>query len=627
MLCHGLQEDNSAHTGNMKELIAGGGETSVDNETIPKNRLFIVLLIVISILLAWNARLFWIQIAASRSFSDRNIDLVENSVIQREEGIVLDTGRGDFYDRDGRSLTGETLSVLTIFPIHREERSDPATVAKIKKAGAILGVSAERWTHYLELVASPQIWSEAGKPAALSPKQADQLTALGLPHIRVMPYRVRYHTPQAASQVIGFISQNPERMNRLFTNQVHSGELQLSSKIGNAGLEKTFEPWLRGIGVTSVSLFTDSAKRPVAGLNVRIHQPENRYYPLKVVTTLNLPIQQKVEQAMERLKIEEGAVVVLDMATADVVAMASKPVYNPERIDLSQGGWSNRATKSAVPGSIFKTVTAAAAIEEKVVGAHETFHCDGELGRYGFTCWKKEGHGTLTLEEAYAHSCNIVFAKVAERLGGAKLEEYAKRLGVTEPVGWRGDAAGIGSFRQWDAEDQGQVFAAATDQQDHGVIVQTSIGQRDVRMTPLQAANLVVTLQHEGRVQSPRIVSEIRFQNDRLYEAFAKQALDTGMKRIKASTAKQLLKWMEEVVEYGTGSALKSASWEVAGKSGTAQIVLPNGKPGENHWFIGYGPAEKPRYAVAVLIQNRPEGVSNKSTTLFKEVMDLLAVQ
>jgi penicillin-binding protein 4B len=598
-----------------------------EQEGLKKNRIFIILVVLVAVLIVWNLRLFWIQIAASRSFSDRDIDLVHNSVIQREEGIVLHTGRGDFYDRLGRSLTGQDLSVLTIFPIHKEERSATERVSAIRQVGTWLKVPAAQWNQYLEKVTAPTIWAMEGRPVPLTTAQADGISALGLPHIRVMPYRQRYAAQQTAAQVIGYISQNPERLSELYTAQVHSGELQLHSKIGNAGLEKTFEPWLQGIGMTSVSLFTDSEKHPVNGLNVRIQQPENRYYPLKIMTTLDASLQGKVEQLMQRRKIQEGAVVVLDMATADTVVMASTPAFHPEHIDLGTEEWSNRALKAVTPGSIFKTVTAAAALEEEAVHEHETFDCQGALGRFGFTCWKKEGHGRLTLEEGFAQSCNIVFAKVAERLGAAKLEEYARRLGVVQQVGWQGDLAQVGAFRQWDAEDRGQVYAKSTNQADPGALAQTSIGQRDVQMTPLQAANLVVTLLHHGEVLSPRIVSEIRFQNDRLYEEFPVHPLDTDEKRISAATAKRLLQYMGGVVDHGTGSYLRNAKWDVAGKSGTAQITLPNRKPGVNQWFIGYGPVEKPRYAVSVVVHHQAEEETNKSIPLFQEVMDLLAAQ
>ncbi|WP_339369371.1 peptidoglycan D,D-transpeptidase FtsI family protein [Paenibacillus elgii] len=596
----------------------------MDNGTkLQKNRIFIVLLLVIGILGAWNLRLFWIQVAASRSLTERKIDLVENSVIQRAQGLVLDSGRGDFVDRNGVPLTGTAQKVLVVFPIHEEESADTSTATD--RVASIVNAPLSAWQSFVRQLKGPAIWSVSGRPVPLTDAQAAKIEALGLKSVRAMTFNQRYAERQPASQVLGFIGQNPERITRQFTDQFHKGELQLTSKIGNAGLEKTFEPWLQGIGPSYVSLFTDGLKRPLPGLDTRQIAPSNPYYPLKVVTTLDSGIQQQVEQTLERLHVTEGAVVVLDIRNGDTIAMAGTPTFQPEHVDLAQGNWSNKALKAVAPGSIFKTVTAAAALEEKAVKADETFECTGALGKYGFTCWKKEGHGMLTLEEGFAQSCNIVFAKVAQRLGGDKLEAYAHRLGLETPIGWSGDVLTRKDFRQWDAEEQGQIYASISDKSDKGALVQTAIGQRDVLMTPLQAANLVVTLYNQGKVASPRIVREIRFRNDRLYQSFPPHELEPAAKPIKPATAKRLLGWMVETVEHGTGKALHTAKWSMAGKSGTAQVTLKNGRPGENHWFIGYGPAEQPRYAAAVLVQNVTEGSGHKAIPLFKEVMDILA--
>ncbi|MCP3773923.1 penicillin-binding transpeptidase domain-containing protein [Paenibacillus sp. MZ04-78.2] len=598
----------------------------MDNGTkLQKNRIFIVLLLLIGVLAAWNLRLFWIQVAVSRSLTERKIDLVENSVIQRAQGLVLDSGRGDFTDRNGVPLTGTAQKVLVVFPIREEESAGNDTAAAMDRVASIVNAPLSAWQPFVRQLKGPAMWSVSGRPAPLTDAQASKIEALGLKSVRAMTFKQRYAERQPASQALGFIGQNPERITRQFTDQIHKGELQLTSKIGNSGLEKTFEPWLQGIGPSSVSLFTDGLKRPLPGLDTRQITPSNPYYPLKVVTTLDSGIQQQIERTLERLHVTEGAVVVLDIRNGDTIAMASMPAFHPEHIDLVQGNWSNKALKAAAPGSIFKTVTAAAALEEKAVKADETFDCTGALGKYGFTCWKKEGHGRLTLEEGFAQSCNIVYAKVAQRLGGDKLEAYAHRLGLEMPVGWSGDVPHRKGFRQWDAEEQGQVYAAASDKSDEGALVQTAIGQRDVLMTPLQAANLIVTLYNQGEIASPRIVREIRFRNERLYLSFPSHELKQAAKPIKPVTAKRLLEWMAETVEHGTGKALRSAKWSLAGKSGTAQVRLKNGRPGENHWFIGYGPVEQPHYAAAVLVQNVPEGGSHRAIPLFKEVMNILA--
>ncbi|WP_372813029.1 peptidoglycan D,D-transpeptidase FtsI family protein [Paenibacillus sp.] len=599
-----------------------------ESSTLKKNRIFTVLIGIVLVLIGWNVRLFWIQVASATHLTDRGIDLVENSVVQREQGIVLDSGRGDFVDRNGVSLTGKTMRVLTAFPIETDPSGAAEREASLARAAKVLGVPDRQLTVFLDSLTAPQIWTVDGRAAALTEDQAQRLDALGLPDLRVTTYKERYDRRQPAAQVIGYIGQNPERITKQFTDQFHKGELQLTSKIGNAGLEKTFEPWLRGIGATSVSLFTDAARRPLPGLDIRTVTPGNPYYPLKIVTTLDRKLQERIEGKLEQWAIRDGAVVVMDIENADVIAMASRPSFQPEHVDMAnEAGWGNRALKAETPGSIFKTVTAAAAMDEHVVKPGETFHCDGELGKFGFTCWKKEGHGTLTLEEGFAQSCNIVFAEVAQRLGGERLERYAQSLGLTNRVGWLGDTSAAAGFRQLDGEEAGQVYAASTDRKDAGALVQTAIGQRDVLLTPLQAANLVVTLFHGGQVLSPRVVQEVRFRNERLYERFdSRHAADAeAFPSIHQATAKTMLGWMTQVVDHGTGSALQAAKWPVAGKSGTAQVQLAGGKPGENHWFIGYGPADHPKYAVAVLIRHVPAGTKNKSILLFQEAMDILA--
>ncbi|GAA4875647.1 penicillin-binding protein 2 [Paenibacillus vulneris] len=600
----------------------------MENRTgVKKHRMFYILLLVIALLVILNGRLFWVQVAASRNLTGHHIDLVENSVIQREKGIVLDSGRGDFFDRNGIPLTGKQLSVLTVFPVQHYFPENKKGLDEEARMARILNVSLKEWTSFTLSLKSPQIWSVNGKPVELTTEQIEQIKAVDLPYVTVTQWKQRYDTNVLASQVLGFIGQNPERITKQFTDQFHKGELQLTSKIGGAGLEKSFEPWLQGIGPTSLSLFTDANKHPLPGLATRMFSPRNDYYPVKVMTTLDAAIQQKVEQILSNLQVREGAVVVLDTKNSDVVAMASRPYFHPDHVDLEKGAWSNRALKAVAPGSIFKTITAAAALEEHAASAGETFHCDGELGRYGLTCWKKEGHGTLTMEEAYAQSCNIVFATLAERLDGKKLEEYAHKLGLGVQVGWKGKAMQYEDFQEWDAEEQGQVFSFHTPQQDGGVKAQTSIGQRDVLVTPLQAANMVVTLLHEGKVSMPRIVKELRFQNDRVMEVLSPKQAEDLPKGIAAGTAKQLLHWMEEVVEHGTGKALHQAQWTLAGKSGTAQVKDREGKDKVNQWFIGYGPVEKPRYAVAVLVQNVQPDQKNTSIPLFAQVMDVLAKQ
>jgi cell division protein FtsI/penicillin-binding protein 2 len=577
-------------------------------------------LLLIMLLMAWIAgKLLWIQLLSPSKYSSHAVDLVKNSVSQRQRSLIIHMGRGDFYDRKLRPLTGETIHALVIFPVQGKYQGSQRQSEQI---ALILGVKAGAWKTFSEHVTEPRLWStgNSGFPASLSLDQAERINRLHLPHVQVVDYETRYPEGMAAGQLIGFIGENPERILTAFGKELASGELTLTSKIGGSGLEKTFEPLIKGIGATSISYFTDNEKRPLNGLGARLIKPDNPYYPLKVVTTLDLALQQKVEALMESMHIREGTVVVLDAEQADIRVMASRPDFNPGEIDHAGSNWSNHALKAITPGSIFKTVVAAAALEEGVVKPGETFDCEGALGKYGFTCWKKEGHGHLTMQEGFAQSCNIVFAKVMQRLSAAELEAYAGKLGLLSKVGWSG-SIGKRQLEQLDVEDKGQVFAAGTSREDEGVRMQTAIGQRDVRISPLQAANMVVTLLHGGERFAPRAATEIRYQTDRTMSKFL---IRNNHAELSRRTSKRLLQWMESVVTEGTGKALQGAKWRLAGKSGTAQVHI--GKQEKiNQWFIGYGPVDSPKYAVSVVVEHVGPQEANQAVPLFKGIMHILA--
>ncbi|MDQ0886229.1 cell division protein FtsI/penicillin-binding protein 2 [Paenibacillus sp. V4I9] len=588
-----------------------------------KRRIFLVLLTILLLFIGIVGKLFWIQIATTESYSSRGVNLVKNSVVQRQRALVLESGRGEILDRDLKPMTGKIIKALVAFPINSEYQGEPQQVNQLAR---ILLTNKDQWLAFYRDLKEPQVWrtAEGGKPVMLSDQQEEQINALGLPFLKVVKMEDRYPSGMTARQLIGFIGQNPDRVMSIYGADLEKGKVTLISRIGGAGLEKTFDLWLRGVGETSISYFTDAGKRPLAGLDARMIAPDNTFYPVKLVTTLDLSVQQRIEILMDKLNIREGAAVVQEVAQGDIVAMASRPNFDQTEVDLASNNWSNYALKATAPGSIFKTIVAAAALDKGIVDPKETFNCEGALGKYGFTCWRRDGHGPLTLEQGYAQSCNIVFARVMQRLTPAELESYAHKLGVLDEVGWTGKTDSEQMLRQLDAEETGQLFGAHTPHNDEGVLMQTAIGQRDVRMTPLQASNMIVTLLHNGKGYSPRVVQEIRYQTDRVMEKFPVQLLDSEAGRVSAATSHTLVNWMREVVTDGTGQGLKDAKWKLAGKSGTAQIET--GKQEKvNQWFIGYGPVDSPKYAVSVVIKNMDPTESNKSIPLFKGIMDILA--
>ncbi|NDI33855.1 peptidoglycan D,D-transpeptidase FtsI family protein [Chengkuizengella sediminis] len=588
-----------------------------------KRRILITLLCFTLIIGLLGSRLFWIQVVETRSYSNMDINLIERSVNQRESGVILSSGRGHFYDRNGDSLTGRLVHVLAVFP---NQSHFLGNEQKIKKLVSILDISEEEWIEFFNSINEPVIWkvdSTAAIPYLLTSDEVADINELHLPGIQAIQYELRYPDPYIASHLIGFVGENPSRIKMLYPTKIDSGAMSLSTLIGASGLEKTLDFLIQSVEDTSLSFFTDGKHRAIPGLDLRLIQSTNPFYPLKIKTTIDKNIQQNVEMIQATYTNHNSAVVILDTHNADVLAMASLPGYDPYRVTMTVNDWSNQALKAHIPGSIFKIIVAAAALENDLVDLKEEFECNGHLGKYGFTCWRKEGHGTISFEEAFAQSCNITFAKVMERMSSDMLEQTFKKLGGSQKNGWF-QSQGDSVFYQFDHEEVGQIFSANTDRDDEGVKAQTSIGQRDVMMTPLQAVNLVVTLINQGEVKQPRVVKEIRYQNDSFKQAFDDKTLSTGENSISLRTSNHLLHWMEEVVQDGTGKSLKSHPWELAGKSGTAEVIV-DGKKGENQWFIGYGPSKDPRYAIAVFVQNPYEGGQHIATKIFGEIMGWLA--
>lgn len=639
-------------------------------------RIWLAAWLISLIMLIYIGRLAWLQLmpgssaAAVHSQQTSRGGWQRLSVQQRQRNLVLDTGRGDFYDRHGAAITGETYSAVAIFPVRKDMRGNEKDLTELC---GLLGITEEQLQRKWDAVREPVFWKAGGgqRPMRLTDSQAIRIKKLKLNGVRVLPYRNRYLPQFKAKHVIGFTSQHPEWLQAEHADELASGKRKLAEQVGGSGLEKSLDKLLHGVGATSVSYFIDGQNAPMQGLDMRITQPGNRYYPLKTITTIDLKLQNEIEDYIDAQGMQEGAVVVLDAGNADIVAMVSRPQLKPGQFQSSDGKeWANHALKAAAPGSVFKLVTEAAALEAGVVNRHEKFFCNGEYGKYGLSCWKEGGHGYLTLEEGLAQSCNIVFATIAERLKASELKRTADALGIGQKAGWhrehsfgpfseplrlleeeeggqlfapvspdnaewsgkQGGLSGEGKSGKLSGKRRGKLAAAQMAQEeaamlaavDGGVLAQSGIGQRDVMMSPLQAANLIVTLLNEGRVMEPRLVSEIRYANGQRMVKLPAQRAQAIRGRIKPATAHLLLRGMKAVVDHGTGRSIRQGLWAAAGKSGTAETTRA-GIARNHQWFAGYGPVKKPRYAIAVLVENQPPGSANQATKLFRGIMDIAA--
>lgn len=567
-------------------------------------------------------KLGWIQmVQVNRIMPGFQRTVREISVLQRERGVMLDSGRGQFTDVHGRPLTGKLQWGLVLYSSSGNSEHD----LKLKQLASFLHTDVNQLKREWHKENTPHLWTGGGsEPILLTDAQVVHVRNLHLQGADVYPIMTRYFPKSSGSQWLGYLSEQSENDggHHRYQDEVKQ---PFAMKSGAAGLERTLEPLLRGVGPTLITRMVSGNGQVIPEMEPRVIAPTNSHYPLLVETTIDARIQQGVEELTEASGLQEGAIVVLDAANADVRAMVSRPFYQPQHVDPQHSSWANRAIQAAVPGSIFKIVTAATALENQVVSRDEKFHCEGAYGKYGFSCWKELGHGELNLEKGFAESCNIVFAETARRLHMEQLEQTADRLGLARSVGWQAQhIAGIPVLKHFDHEEPGRIRTEAVKSSDEGAKIQTAIGQRDVRVTPLQAANLIVTLLHDGKVNAPRLVQRIRYSDGDTMLDMPLHASPSAEGQISPTTAHLLLSWMNTVVREGTGKSLQHARWHVAGKSGTAQ-VQQKGKAKNNQWFIGYGPVEKPRYAVAVLVQNVSPEASHQATALFRKVMDYLA--
>ncbi|ASA19964.1 peptidoglycan D,D-transpeptidase FtsI family protein [Paenibacillus donghaensis] len=570
-------------------------------------------------------RLAWVQLVLKdEPVPGANYSLAQMAQIQSERETVLDTGRGRLYDRSGQPLAGETVWTAAFFPQEDKGRSAQVATADsgpLRRLAAILGVSYEQLLGSRMDLKQPLLWpSPASKePLELTLQQAEEIRQLGIDGVSVLPYARRYNGSSSGRQWLGYLSEAAAKPGT--TAEPSKLRVPLS---GTDGLEKTLEPLLRGVGHTEAYAQVDARGNRLPGNKLQVRSPGNPYYPLALFTTIDKQLQEGIEQLALEAGMKEGAIVVLDAGTGDVEAMVSLPFYNPGQISPEGGQWNNRALQQAVPGSIFKIVTAAAALEAGLTTADEVFHCAGEYGKYGLSCPQHKKHGSLTLAQGFAVSCNTVFATLAERLQGAQLESAALALGLGREIGWQSrDTLGLPLLRPLAGEQHGTIFASL-ETDDSGARVQSAIGQRDVRMTPLQAANLIVTLLHGGEVRAPRILQRVSFANGQKLADLPVHLAPHQGGSVSPSTAKQLLAWMRLVVTEGTGRQLRGTHWTVAGKSGTAQTLVKGAKR-NNQWFIGYGPVNQPRYAVSVAVENVAPGSPHLATRLFGQVQDLLS--
>ncbi|MEG6522511.1 peptidoglycan D,D-transpeptidase FtsI family protein [Desulfotomaculum sp. 1211_IL3151] len=503
--------------------------------------------------------------------------------------------RGQVLDRYGvNSLNrGEKIPRIVLYPQVIKNKEEV-----IEQLSTILGCATQELAPYF-----------TGTSGFLSYRlNQTQITAiknLKIPGLMVEDIYFRYGETPLASHVVGHLGRISEQDQLEQLNRLGNKKYTLSDLIGKTGLEYYYEAQLKADEPASITrAYVDVYRNLISGLGIQRESTQDTGRQ-DVVTTLDIHIQQVVEKIMAE-RVERGAVVVMDAGTGDLLALASRPNFNPANVSLYLPGdedtFLDQCTALYQPGSIFKMVVAAAALEEKIVKPTDTFVCLGGNDHL-INCWHKTGHGPITFEEAFAESCNPVFVELGLKLGAEKLIRYARAFGLeSQDI--------IGYPVPKDKRQQLDLIAQPYN------LVNSSIGQGPVLTTPVQLTAMLNTIVNNGVYIKPRMVKGIKNEKGKYTQHFS---MGESRKVISNETAKELQRLLGLVTTQGVGKEAFVTGFGSAGKTGSAEIFAESDKV--NAWFVGYAPYEKPKYIVTVLVK---EGVSGgvSAAPVFRQIVE-----
>lgn len=526
------------------------------------SRILFLKVILFLLVFGLSARLFYIQIIKSGVYSKKAVE-------QKIKSIKVGEKRGEIYDRNMIPFTDRT-SKDYIYAI-------PGMVVDKQKSAIIIseltGITFDKILNDLKSNKSYikyEIRSEA--KSFENKKLPIGLFKFSLPQ--------RYTSNSLARHIIGYL-----------------GDKKM-------GLEQTFDSILSNKDEESVAVFTDGNSDYIRGLGIRLRNTSENAFSIK--TTLDYHIQKAVENILDKNNID-GAAVVLDVKSGDILAMASRPNFDQNKIqnyiDSFNEEFINKATSSYPPGSVFKIIVAAAALEYKKVNLTDKFYCTGSYDINGvvFHDYKGESHGVVDIKKGFQLSCNTTFIKIGQITGGENILKMAKKFGLTIS-----DNLPI-------AEQNG-TLPKISDTFGAG-IGNLSIGQGEVLITPLQAADIAATVANNGIRNVPNLVKSIVDDTGKEIKSLYKKK---SYRVISSDTATLLKQMMRDVVTDGTGKKAET-EYGSAGKTGSAEVSKELNI--YHAWFTGFVPYDNPKYAISIFVKNGDTG-GTKAAPIFKQIAD-----
>jgi penicillin-binding protein 2 len=518
---------------------------------------------------------------------------------------VVEAPRGILFDRYGQILVDNRPSFdVYLVP---EDVTDPAGTAG--RLADLVGMPAEQVAE--KLAAGRRrpftpLLLKAGVPEATMVAVEERKMEFPGVSLRVHPVRA-YPAGSLAAHLLGYVSEvNQAQLAREEFRDFVPGE-----PFGQAGVERRFDAFIRGID-GGEQIEVDALGR-VTRLVERM-EPQSGF---NLILTIDRRLQDAAEKAFAG---KNGAVVAMDPRTGEILAWVSNPAFDPalftQRISLTE--WEglagdprhplqNRPLQGQYPpGSIFKLIVAAAALESGAITPATRLDCPASftLGNFTFDDWKREGRGVMDLRRAIAESCNTYFYQVALKTGIEPIVEMAREFGMGGEVGLGlGDEGrGLIPTPAWKQRVTGEPWYP-------GNTVITAIGQGMVLATPLQVLTMVSAIANGGTLYKPWIVRRVESWQGEVVEEYGPEI--RRRVRVSPETLRIIREGMWAVVneEQGTGGRSRIPWIEVAGKTATAQVVRkqPGQEkrgPKDHGWFVAYAPAEGPEVAVVVIAEH-----------------------
>jgi penicillin-binding protein 2 len=552
---------------------------------------------VVGVLLAAVAGAFWfVQVVKGSYYRD----LGENNRLRR---LAVKAPRGLILDRNGRVLV-ENLPSYNLM-LDRSRSADLA--ASLQFAAPILARPLPELEALLERYRGLPAFQPVLLGEGLPIDQVARFRVEELEHpefVVEVGHRRLYRMGSQGAHVLGYLGEAS-------VEELENAALHLKSGdwVGRRGVEKRYDEALRGDDGEQV-VVVDSRGQPVEELGRQVGRPGG-----KLTLTLDSELQQEAETLLAG---QVGAIVALDPRDGEILALVSSPAYDPNLFTrrLAADDWNrliddpfkplqNRALQSAYPpGSVFKVVVAAAGLAEHAIDLDDGVFCNGAKSFYKrpFHCWKAGGHGWVTLETALKYSCDIYFYELGQKLGIERIARYARMFDLGQPTGidLDGERRGLVPDPVWSEAARKRPWYA-------GETISVAIGQGALLATPLQMATVIAAFANGGKLVTPHLV------RDPAHPAPAPRPLD-----LPPAVLDPIRRGMWRVVnDQGTGASARVAGVEIAGKTGTSQVVAhaahedSSTRPWEerNHaWFASFAPYSNPEIVIVVFVEHGGQG-------------------